>query len=122
MTTTSEGRTVHLGKESPLGKLASVIEEAVNEALASISDPGIRDRELVRNAVELRTIRERLRVIKKKINELKPQEVKDLEKEAKLLKDELNEKALGLETRIAGDAQIRLDEGQDDEEDEKQDM
>jgi len=114
----SEGRNPKIGKNSPLEKLREVIDAAVSEVLEGLTEPGIRDEEMIRDAVKMRTIRRRLKRVAKEIRELTPQEVKDLEKEKKLLKDELAELSVSLETKVAGDAQIRIDE--DDEEEDSE--
>lgn len=98
-------------KKNPLEKFQELIDEAVQEVVDAMDHPGIRDREIVRDAVKIRTIRQRLKVIGKELARLKSPEMKELEKEKKDLKDELAELAISLETRIAGDAQILLDEG-----------
>ena len=102
-------------KPNPLEKFQEMIDDAVTEVMDSIDKPGLRDKEIVRDAVKIRTIRKRLKGISKRLKHLKTPEVKELEKERKDLKDELVELAIALETKIAGDAQILLDEGDEPE-------
>lgn len=104
-------------KPKAMDKLAEVIQEAVQDVISEMESPGIRDEEMVRDAISMMAIRKRIRRIGKEIKSNTPQIVKDLEKERKELKEELNETAITLEVRIAGDQQLLLDEIDDDDDD-----
>jgi len=103
-------------KADVLESLADAINDVVQETLATIEAPTIRDEERVAIAAKMKAIRERVSEINWEIADIMPAEMKKLESEKRKLTERWKELAQDLETHICSDSkQLNLDEGENED-------